>query len=201
MPTFPLREADVTALAQSLTAGLNANPASFPAPPVSPDQLQSALNAFIAAREDLLAAEAACQEARRAKNRLFDQLKTAIKTDLRYAEISADANDATLKLLGWGAARPKNSAPAPGQCLNLNASPDGPGNLKLTWRPPVDGGKALAYIVQRRDADSAWTDIATSLKPAASLTGQARAQTLEFRVTAHNKSGPGPASNTVSLLV
>jgi hypothetical protein len=50
MARFPYREADVARLAQDLIAGLTAHTEDFPAPPVPPDELQTALSQYPARR-------------------------------------------------------------------------------------------------------------------------------------------------------
>ena len=99
---FPLREAEVLALAQNVQAGLAANANVFPDPPVTPEVLSEHIAAYQAAKAVLTAAQAAVQSALVDKDRALDAVKDAVKPDLRYAENMTNYADDKLKLLGWG---------------------------------------------------------------------------------------------------
>jgi hypothetical protein len=50
MARFPLKEAEVIALAQSMVSGLTANAATYPAPPVLPAALTTLVSAYTTAK-------------------------------------------------------------------------------------------------------------------------------------------------------
>jgi len=53
MARFPLKEAEVVALAEAMETGLTANAAIYPAPPVAPLDLTTLKNNYITARGKL----------------------------------------------------------------------------------------------------------------------------------------------------
>nr|VFK22765.1 MAG: hypothetical protein BECKLPF1236B_GA0070989_13261 [Candidatus Kentron sp. LPFa] len=82
---------------------------------------------------------------------------------LRYAENVTHSDDAALDYLGWGAHRKPARLKPPGQTRHLEAmgqnGGQGDGWIALDWKQPDEGGKAAAYKIQRREADSEiWLD-------------------------------------------
>ena len=199
---FPSKESDIIVLAQDLSAGLGANPSVFPAPPVSPADLQARMSAYITARDAATAAAAAAQQATAAKAAALAALSDDMMADLRSAENTVKNDDTQLKLLGWAGPKAKTALSAPGQCRNLEAPRQGAGWVFLDWKEPVDGGATTAYKIQRRNRpDGSWTDVATALESEVSLVDQPRGQESEYRVLAINKAGSGEASNTVMAVL
>lgn len=202
MARFPLKEAEVAALASMVAAGLTENPTIYPAPPVEAGQLTAENDAFIAARSDVVAAKAAWEEALVAKDATLETLKDSIKSDLRYAENTVRFDDAKLKLIGWGAKQQPAPLIAPGQTVLLTVPLQGDGSLSLAWKPPVDGGNVAAYQVMRRPrAEGTWQDVATAVIPEATLTAQPKSVELEYQIIAVNKAGQGPPSNTQMVVL
>lgn len=202
MARFPSKEADVVVLAQNLSVGLDASAAVYPSPPVTPADLQTALTAYIAAREASVAAVAAAEEATAAKDEALQNLTDEMKADLRYAENTVDFDDDKLKLLGWGGRKAKTSLETPGQTRSLEAPRQGEGWVFLDWKDPVDGGKVAAYKIQRRlRPKGSWTDIGMAIESEATLSAQEQGKEWEYRVTAVNKAGEGQASNTVTAVL
>ena len=112
MATFPRTESEVLVLAEAMHAGFMANAAVFPAPPV-PMMAHGVLKTgFITAQTDLIAAQAAAEEATAIKNDAFDQLVEAMKSNIRYAENKVNFDDDKLKLIGW-AEKKKPLLPSP----------------------------------------------------------------------------------------
>jgi hypothetical protein len=197
---FPLSEAEITDLSKSIANGIAVNPDKFPQPPVAPEVLEEALSAFQTTNRESINARAAALAATTAKQEALDRLVALMKSDLRYAEMITNRDDATLKALGWSAPREKKSQVAPGQPLNLTASLDDQGTLTLRWDAPVDGGRVLAYSVRRRlKTETAWQEIATAMETTIRLKNQPEGRSLEYIVVAMNKSGAGMESNTVAV--
>lgn len=202
MAQFPRTEPQVIVLAQDISAGLTANTAVFPAPPVPPADLQNRMTDYITARDAAVAAAAAAEQAIAAKNEALQALTDDMKADLRYAENTVDYDDDKLKLLGWGGRKAKTSLEAPGQCRSLEAPREGEGWVFLDWKEPVDGGAVAAYKIQRRERPSgAWSDVGMAMESEITLTGQARGKEWEYRVSAVNKAGEGEPSNTVMAVL
>jgi multidrug efflux pump subunit AcrA (membrane-fusion protein) len=212
MASFPKSEPRIAALAETVAAGLASHDQVYPAPPVTPGQLSAILDEYTAARSEVLAAQAACERATADKNAKLAALVTAVKTDLRYAENTAQLDDEKLKLIGWAAKRRPSMLEVPGQSRLLKAVQNGDlaapslagtgGRLELTWKRPIDGGKPSAYrIVRRQLPDGPWQDVAVAVATGATLSDQPRAVDLEYRIIAVNRTGPGQPSNTICVIL
>ncbi len=202
MARFPLKEAEILALANDMAAGLAANAATFPAPPVAPADLQTAMAAYITARDAAVAAAAAAEQATAAKDEALQTLTDDMKDDLRYAENTVDYDDKQLKKIGWGGRASKTSLEAPGQTRSLEAPREGEGWVFLDWKEPVDGGAVAAYKIQRRlRPDGPWSDAGMAIESEITLTNQERGKEWEYRVLAVNKAGEGEPSNTVMAVL
>ena len=202
MAQFPRTEPQVIVLAQDMAAGLAANAAVYPAPPVAPADLQTAMAAYITARDAAVAAAAAAEQATAAKNEALQALTDDMKADLRYAETTVNYDDDQLKLIGWGGRKSKTSLEAPGQTRSLEAPREGEGWVFLDWKEPVDGGAVAAYKIQRRlRPDGPWSDVGLAVESEITLTNQERGKEWEYRVLAVNKAGEGQPSNTVMAVL
>ncbi len=202
MARFPLKEAEILALANDMQAGLAANAAVFPAPPVAPADLQTAMGAYITARDAAIAATAAAEQTTASKDEALQALADDMKADLRYAENTVNYDDDQLKLIGWGGRKSKTSLEAPGQTRSLEAPREGEGWVFLDWKEPVDGGAVAAYKIQRRlRPDGPWTDAGMAIESEITLTNQERGKEWEYRVLAVNKAGEGEPSNTVMAVL
>jgi len=202
MAIFPTKEADIAALAERMIDGLGAHFDVYPDPPVRAGALQFRTNIYLNRRASTTAAEAAACQATAAKDEALGELVEAIKADLRYAENTVDFDDAKLRLIGWSGRRERTPLEPPGQPRLLEAASRHRGRLSLDWNAPADGGRPSAYTVQRRqpgDNADTWHDVATAIDIQATLADQPQAVGLEYRVMAVNRSGAGPASNTVSV--
>jgi len=201
MAQFPRTEPQVIVLAQDISAGLVANAAVYPAPPVPPADLQNRMTDYITAHDAAVAA-AAAEQTTAAKNEALQVLIDDMKANLRYAENTVNYDDDKLKLLGWGGRKAKTSLEAPGQCRSLEAPREGEGWVFLDWKEPVAGGAVAAYKIQRRlRPDGPWTDAGLAMESEITLTGQARGKEWEYRVSAVNKAGEGEPSNTVMAVL
>ena len=154
MARFPTKEAEVLALAHEIESGLNANAATYPAPPFPGIALAMAMNAYNTTKNAATAAVAAAEQATATKDEALQTLADHMRADLRYAENTVDFDDDKLKLLGWGGRKAKTSLEAPGQARSLEVPRQGEGWIFLDWKEPVDGGKVAAYKVERRERPS-----------------------------------------------
>ena len=67
---------------------------------------------------------------------------------------------------------------------------------------PLDGGRVIAYNIQRRNrTDGAWQDVATAIETESTLVDQPKGKELDYRVVAINKAGVGSPSNTVMAVL
>ena len=202
MASFPKREAEILALAEALKAGLQANGAIFPSPPVSWMWLSLNKSICYSRRDTALAAAAAAEAATTAKDEALETLADAMKADLRYAENTVNFDDDKLKLIGWSGRRTPSALIPPGQPRLLEAPRQGEGWVFLDWKPPADGGRPAAYTIERRERPSGpWESTATAIETEVTLVEQPRGPELEYRIIAVNKAGDSTPSNSVMAVL
>lgn len=202
MAQFPIREADIKVLAQNIVTGLTANAVLYPAPPVTAIDLQAVLDSSITLSDEVVAARAAAEQATATKDAGLEELTTAMRAVLRYAEDTVNYDDAQLSLLGWGGRAAAVALEAPGQARMLEIVNQGEGWVELDWKKPADGGKVASYKIERRERPSGdWSLISLALESESMLSSQERGKDWEYRVIAVNKAGEGVASNTVAAVV
>jgi len=202
MARFPRSQAEIQALAQNLITGLTANAADFPAPPVAPLDLQALLDSFLTLCDQQVAAQAAAEQATATKAAGLEELVTAMRTDLRYAEDAVNYDDAKLTALGWGGKADPTALELPGQPRSLEAPRQGEGWIFLDWKQPSDGGAVAAYKIERRERPSGdWLLIGMAIETESTLNNQDRGKDWEYRVIATNKTGESTPSNTVAAVL
>ena len=202
MARFPLKEAEVVALAEAMITGLTDNVAVYPAPPVSVVDLTTAKNNYVTALNAAIAARAVAEAATTAKDEAFDDLVDDMKTDLRYAENTSNFDDDKLKLLGWAGKKAATPLAIPGQVRSLEVPKQGDGWVMLDWKAPIDGGAPSAYKVMRRERPAgAWEGVATAVIAEATLVEQPKGKELEYLIIAVNKAGDGEPSDTEMVVL
>lgn len=105
MARFPLQQAKVLELAESIVNGLTGNSTIYPDPPVSAADLQVYLSACKKARDEVAAAREAYSKALAVKYKELAELVLMMKKDIRYAENIVDFDDDKLRLIGWSGRR------------------------------------------------------------------------------------------------
>lgn len=202
MARFPLKEAEVVALAEAMITGLTDNAAVYPAPPVSVADLTTAKNNYVTALNVAIAARAAAEAATTSKDEVFDDLVDDMKTVLRYAENTSNYDDDKLKLLGWAGKKAATPLAIPGQVRSLEVPKQGDGWVMLDWKAPIDGGAPSAYKVMRRERPAgAWEGVATAVIAEATLVEQPKGKELEYIIIAINKAGDGEPSDTEMVVL
>ena len=153
-------------------------------------------------RENLIAKQAAAEDATTAKDEALEELVKAMKSDIRHAENTVDYDDDKLKLIGWAGKKTKTPLAPPGQARLLEAPRQGEGWVFLDWKAPAEGGRPRTYKVQRRlRSDGSWQDVATAILTEATLVEQPEKTELEYRVVGINKAGQGQPSNTINVIL
>jgi len=202
MAKFPRNEAEIVALGEEVVAGLAAHAAIYPEPPVAPTDLDTALAAYLNAREAAITARAVAEAATTAKQEALRTYVADLKTVIRYAENTVDFDDDRLKLIGWAGRHARTPLEPPGQPLALEAPREGAGWIRLDWKEPSDGGAVAAYRIQRRGRpDGSWLDVGSALRSEITLESQERGKEWEYRVIAINKAGASEPSNTVMAVL
>lgn len=202
MARFPIRQADIQALAQNMITGLAANVADFPSPPVTTIDLQALLDSLVTLCDQQVAAQSAAEQATETKKAGMEELVTAMRTDLRYAEDAVNYDDAKLTALGWGGRADPTALALPGQPRVLEAPRQGEGWISLDWKLPADGGAVAAYKIERRERPTGnWILVSMAIESEATLNNQDRGKDWEYRVIATNKAGESIPSNTVAAVL
>ena len=202
MAQFPTRETEIAALAETIIAGLIANPTVYPNPPYPPADMQLVLNSYHQILQELTAAQAQAELVRTYKDSQLGELVDKMKANLRYAENTVDYDDDELKRLGWGGPKAPTPLEPPGQARSLEAPRQGEGWVFLDWKRPVDGGKVASYTIQRRDrAAGEWVVAGLAIDTQTTLVNQERGTEWEYRVIAVNKAGGEMPSNTVMAVL
>ena len=203
MPNFPRAEGDIVRLAHDLSAGFRTRTDVFPIPPVSPDDLENLIATFQEARDANVAAVAAAKQSTTIKDEALKTLVLAAKSDIRYAENTAQGDGGKLQLVGWnGRRKPSDNIP-PDQVDVLVITGEGKGTISLAWEEPSSGGTVAAYRIQRRKADGSddWADVGAATENRITLNGQDTGVAFEYQVIAFNKAGAAPASNIVRAVL
>ncbi len=197
---FPREEAKVLELAKKLADGLKANTDLFPAPPVSPDEIEADFEGCEAALDAVVAAKADYMGAVAAKDAVFHRLERGMKKDFRYAEDAVDQDEAKLERIGWHGRRAPRPLAVPGQVRSLHVLAQGEDWLELHWKKPADGGKVATYRIQRREFQGDWALVEIAMETEARVTNRERNKKLEYCIVATNKAGEGEASNVVTVV-
>ena len=202
MARFPRTESEVKALAQNIVTGLAANPADYPTPPITSVDLQALLVSFITLCDDQVAALAAAEQATETKASGLEELVTAMKADLRYAEDAVNFDDPKLTALGWGGMAAATALEVPGQPRSLESPRQGEGWIFLDWKKPADGGAVAAYKIERREQPTGtWMLVNMAIESEATLNNQERGKDWEYRIIATNKAGESIPSNTIAAVL
>nr|VFJ59334.1 MAG: Fibronectin type III domain-containing protein [Candidatus Kentron sp. DK] len=199
---FPEDEEGVVELGHKMSAGLKANADIFPAPPVSPLELDEALTTHAARQEAAVAAQSALAQVLEAKNDSLESVADRIRNNLRYAEHTVDFNDAKLKSIGWGGRAEKTPLAAPGQPMELMIVEEGDDWISLKWKRPVTGGKVAGYkVLYRERPETKWKVADMAMTTEATLRDQPRGKEIEYGVIAVNKTGEGQMSSIVMVVL
>jgi hypothetical protein len=199
---FPARENDIRVLAELLIDGLGDHTEYFPAPPVSPENLQSSFDAYKEARETAIRAAGAAKDAYDTKDEALDDLTENMRADLKYAEFASSGDEGKLNLSGWASRRSAKRLEAPAQPRDLEVVRSGKGWIFLDWKRPLEGGEVAAYKVQvAHPEDGVWKDVDMSIDTQLMLNDQERGVDLQYRVIAVNRVGQGGPSNIVRVLL
>jgi hypothetical protein len=192
MATFPLKESEIVALAETMVAGLTAHAADFPSVTVA--TLSTALTNYKNQR----------QSQENAKSQA--QIATVTK-DLKLSEVDVANDPEKLTEIGWKPRSEPQPIIAPGSPTELHPISEGQGNIWLEWEKPATGGAVRNYIIERRQQPTgggefgAWSLCNTTYNCEIRLTEQPENVRLEYRVKAANTAGESLPSNSISVVL
>jgi hypothetical protein len=87
---------------------------------------------------------------------------------------------------------------APGQVLGLTTGDTTATTQALTWQAPTDAGTPVDYLVEYRAVGTTNFSSVVSSDTSETLTGLTAGTSYQYKVTARNATGSGPASVVVS---
>lgn len=207
MAYFPNTEPEIVSLANVMIAGCNEHPEDFPSITVA--DLQTALTNYQSQHQQQEDAKSQAQIATVTKDDALQELVSAMKNDLKLAEVDTADDPEKLTEIGWAAKSGPTPIILPKAPTNLKSVYEGAGTLELQWEKPVHSAHRPVsnFIVQRRDQqqpDSGFTEwklVDMSYQPHINLLGQPRGIQLEYRVIATNAAGESSPSNTASVVL
>ena len=204
MPKFPLKEADVVALAETMVAGLTTHAADFPSVEVAP--LQTTLNSYKNQRQTQENAKSQAQIATVTKDERLDILVELMKNDLKLSEVDVADDPEKLTEIGWGPRSEPQPITAPDSPTELHPTAEGQGSIWMVWTKPSGGGPVRNYIIERRQQAEggefgAWSLVNTTYNCEINLTDQPMDVRLEYRVKAVNAAGESMPSNSISVVL
>ena len=205
MPKYPVRQADLLALAEAMIGGYIDQPGLFPN--ADAPLLQSVRDAYYNTAAAQTEAIAKAQLATEAKQTALAQLQAVMRCQLKQSQVDTAADPENLNYIGWGPKATARSIEAPGQPMRLKSVDEGAGTLRIEWKHPVrsSGGLVVTYAIERReltaDRTGDWKLVSMSLETTAALKNQPRGPQLEYRIKAVNKAGQSEASNTIAVVL
>lgn len=126
----------------------------------------------------------------------------SLRDDMEQWRLDSRAKRVAYARKYWAFGVPEaSSAPdAPGQVIDLAASNPTTSTMDLTWSAPISGGTPSNYIVEYKvHTDSTWTTVGANITLISyTVTGLDAATSYDFRVKAHNQTGTGAVSSTVT---
>ena len=103
MPTFPTKEADLVALAETMIAGYTAHGADFPSIDAAAlAELQAALDGYQTDKNNQVDTKAQAKIATETKDTKLDDLTELMKNDLKLSEVDVADDPEKLAQIGWG---------------------------------------------------------------------------------------------------
>lgn len=198
---FPRTKPEQVALAQAMINGFTVDTVDFPSPPIKASELQSKLDAALAKRNTRILADAAAKEALDDEDGSFDELVEDLKEDLQYAEMVTKGEDAKMQKIGYSGRAPAKLPQLPNVPRFFEILAQGKGWAKFDWKIPTGGGKVSMYRVLGQESGGDWKELASAVKPEATVTGLTTGKEYNFCVVAINGIGESPKSNTETAFV
>lgn len=193
----------------TMIAGITEHPADFPHCDTA--VLEAARLDFLNAGNSLVAANAEVARAARVKKEAFGKLQTAMKQQIKLAQVDCSDSPVKLGLIGWGPRREAEAIDPPGQPLDLRLCNTSNDTLALRWRKPTrDPHRPIhCYQVYRREVKPSsngdgWHPAGTAMENEITLKHEPTDSPLrrvEYRVTALNRSGESVPSNTITVVL
>jgi len=206
MSQFPIREAEVIALAEQMIAGFTEYASDFPSVTVA--ELTAELANYKEARDTQESIQGQAKIATIAKSEDLDSLITQMKNDLKKAEIDCTTTPQNLNEIGWGPRNEPTPIQAPTEPGALVAISESTGEIRLAWdKPDVDANRPVRnYIIERADVQESgsfgpFSLIATVYNNEAHLLGQPSNQRMLYRIKAVNAAGESLPSNTLLVVL
>jgi len=205
MPKFPIREAEIVALAETMITGLSTHEEDFPS--VDSEPLGVGLTNYKYSKQAQDDARSQAQITTVTKDGKLEALVELMKNDLKLSEVDVADDPEKLTEIGWGPKADPQPIIAPGSPTELHPTAEGQGAIYLVWEKPASGsGPVRNYIIERRQQAQggdfgAWSLVNTTYNTEINLTEQPVNVRIEYRVKAVNAAGESMPSNSVSVVL
>jgi hypothetical protein len=127
-------------------------------------------------------------------------VKNTLKQKLLYADVDVHGEMEKLSGVGWGGETASDRIP-PGPVRDVSVGLQGDDWVLLQWRPPVEGGPAVSYRVERKKPGGPWELAADAPDNDCLLSALPSRIEIDLRVTAVNRSGTSPPSETITVVL
>lgn len=200
---WPESEDAILDVAEELIRMLRAHPDAFPNPPHSADELQAAVEGFRALQAESDQADSRMLHAYLAGQETLRTLRHEVTQHGADVEVNVLGHPERLSWQGWGGRAGAGEWEPPGAVRDFTVdSTASDWILKLTWRPPADGGPAATYVVQRRKPRGDWTNRYVDLPGNdCLLLNEPKGIELDYRVVAVNPAGEGEPGEVVTVVL
>ncbi len=203
---FPIKENDITALAEQMIAGLTEHASDFPSVTVA--DLQAILTGYKEGKQLQEDTKGQLRIATVAKSEDLDELITQMKNDLKKAEVDSTTTPQNLYEIGWGPRNEPTPIQSPQAPTNLHPVSESTGEIWLSWdKPETDTNRPVRnYLVERAEMQQdnsfgPWTLVETVYNNEVHLLEQPSNLRMLFRVKAANAAGMSVPSNTVLVVL
>lgn len=198
---FPKTEPEIIALAQQIDNGLTAN-ANLADSPVDKSVFSTKLAAYLAKRNEIIAASAQLSTKHDEKDDLQESLTDDMQRVIDYLSSLTDNDAEELASIGWIVDSGSGAKQSPGQPRALEIVNQTDGSIFLDWKNPTSGGRVASYRVERRERpEGPWETVGANNLTELLLINQPRNKELEYRVIAFNSNGDSTPSNTVAAVL
>lgn len=195
---FPIKEAEIIALAQQIENGLNVN-TNLADSPVEKAVFSAKLAAYLAKRDEIIVASAQLSTKHDEKDDLQEDLTDDMQRVIDYMSSVTNNDPTEMASIGWIVEEVSRAKQPPGQPRALEIVNQTDGSIFLDWKNPTNGGRVASYRIERRERpEGQWETVGANNITEMLLTNQPRGVELEYRIVAFNSNGDSIPSNTVA---
>lgn len=180
-------------LGGTVASEMLANAATFPAPPVTPANLQTAVDALISSHEQAALTRSRIDFGAERSNRAI--VEDMLRKNGVYVDLIANGNENVIMKAGMPFSKNRERHPAPDQVTNFKSVFTGiPNTLELIWRRPKFSRLFRVYVTTTPDDMASWRLVDIIDTRRLMVRNLASGQRFYFKVVAENAAGVSPDS-------